>query len=114
MRTLARGSRSSRRETAMMWRKKGAAGGAAPMPRDKRKEEGSELNSDTHTQMSLTLCRTLKVSLESEKLNIEADSDIQSRVHLYNNDAAYLYYPGDAYFKRGFEIEPIRVQTYKI
>ena len=52
------------------------------MPRDKRKEEGSELNSDTHTQMSLTLCRTLKVSLESEKLNIEADSDIQSRVHL--------------------------------
>ena len=66
----------------MMWRKKGAAGGAAPIPRDKRKEEGSELNSDTHTQMSLTLCRTLKVSLESEKLNIEADSDIQSRVHL--------------------------------
>ena len=52
------------------------------MPRDKRKEEGSELNSYTHTQMSLTLCRTLKVSLESEKLNIEADSDIQSRVHL--------------------------------
>ena len=47
-------------------------------------------------------------------VSFKAVNAIQSRVHLYNNDAAYLYYPGDAYFKRGFEIEPIRVQTYKI
>lgn len=47
-------------------------------------------------------------------ISFKAVNTIQSRVHFYNNDAAYLYYPGDAYFKRGFEIEPVRVQTYKI
>ena len=46
-------------------------------------------------------------------ISFKAVNAIQSRVHFYNNDATYLYYPGDAYFKRGFEIEPIRVQTYK-
>lgn len=47
-------------------------------------------------------------------ISFKAVNAIQSRVHFYNNDAAYLYYPGDAYFKRGVEIEPVRVQTYKI
>lgn len=47
-------------------------------------------------------------------ISFKAVSTIQSRVHFYNNDAAYLYYPGDAYFKEGFEMEPIRVQTYQI
>ena len=45
-------------------------------------------------------------------VSFKAVNAIQSRVHFYDNDAFYLYYPGDAYFKRGFEIEPIRVQTY--
>ena len=47
-------------------------------------------------------------------LSFKAVNEIQSKVHLHNNDAAYLYYPGDTYFKRGYEIEPIRIQTYKI
>ena len=47
-------------------------------------------------------------------ISFKAVNAIQSRVHFYNNDATYLYYPGEAYFKKGFEIEPIRVQTYKI
>lgn len=47
-------------------------------------------------------------------ISFKAVNIIQSRVHFYNNEAAYLYYPGDAYFKRGFEIEPVRVQTYNI
>lgn len=47
-------------------------------------------------------------------ISFKAVNIIQSRVHLYNNEAAYLYYPGDAYFKRGFEAESIRVQTYKL
>lgn len=45
-------------------------------------------------------------------ISFKAVNTIQSRVHFYNNEATYLYYPGDAYFKKGFEIEPIRVQTY--
>lgn len=45
-------------------------------------------------------------------ISFKAVNAIQSRVLFYNNDAVYLYYPGDAYFKKGFEIEPVRVQTY--
>ena len=47
-------------------------------------------------------------------VSFKAVNAIQSRVHFYNSDAVYLYYPGDAYFKRGFGKEPIRVQTYSI
>ena len=47
-------------------------------------------------------------------ISFKAVNAIQSRVHFYNNEAAYLYYPGDAYFKRGFEAESIRVQTYSL
>lgn len=47
-------------------------------------------------------------------ISFKSVNAIQSKVHFYNNDAVYLYYPGDAYFNRGFEIEPVRIQTYKI
>lgn len=48
------------------------------------------------------------------RISFKAVNAIQSRIHINNNDAAYLYYPGDAYFKKRFETEPVRVQTYKI
>ena len=47
-------------------------------------------------------------------ISFKATNTIQSRVLFYNNDAVYLYYSGDAYFMRSYEIEPIRVLTYKI
>lgn len=48
------------------------------------------------------------------RISFKAVNAIQSRIHINNNDATYLYYPGDAYFKKRFETEPVRVQTYKI
>ena len=47
-------------------------------------------------------------------ISFKAVNMIQSRVHFYNNEAVYLYYPGDAFFKSGFEAESIRIQTYKL
>ena len=46
------------------------------------------------------------------RISFRTINSVQSRLMLDTNDACYLYYPGDAYFKVGFESEDIRVQTY--
>ena len=46
------------------------------------------------------------------RISFKTSDSIQSKIMLDTNDACYLYYPGDAYFKVGFDSEDVRVQTY--